>query len=117
MTTIGKISPLQKITANAKKLRRLHPRMTWQEAVKKAGAAYKRTTPKKAMPTSKKAATKKAAKKTTIKGVTSEARGLLLAKYGQLAQKKLVSTTKRDKTALQKEMTGLSRQIKKLQKF
>ena len=112
-----KTTPLQVITKNAKAIRKQHPRMTWLEAVKKAGANYKSKPTKKAMPVKKKTATKKSAKKTTIKGVTSEARGLLLAKYGQLAQKKLISTTKRDKTALQKEMTGLSRQIKKLQKF
>lgn len=40
------MTPLEKIQTNVKKIRRAHPKMTYQEALKKASAEYNRTKPK-----------------------------------------------------------------------
>ena len=114
---------LQKITARAKQIRKAHPKMTWAAAVKKSGAEYRAKKPA-AKKTVKRAAKKAAPKKrvsgtprATVKGATREAQQLLLNRYGLLAQKKLMETTKRGKAALQKEMTSTARQAKRLRSF
>lgn len=111
---------LTKITARAKQIRKAHPKMAWAAAVKKAGAEYRAKKPaakKTAKRVAKKATPKKrvsGSPKTTVKGATREAQQLLLNRYGMLAQKKLMETTKRGKAALQKEMSFTARQAKRL---
>lgn len=67
-----RLSPLAKITTEAKKLRKANPNMKWSDAVKKASSAYNNGKHKLAgiKKTVKKAAVKKiAVKKKTVKKV------------------------------------------------
>jgi hypothetical protein len=53
---MAKSNVLKKITDNAKRIRKLHPKMTWQEAIKKSSAQIKKDV--KAAPVKKVAAKK-----------------------------------------------------------
>lgn len=52
-----------------------------------------------------------------ISGIKSAAKKLLLDKYGNLAAKKIVEKTKRGKKNIQKEMSVISSQLRKIEKF
>ena len=112
---------LQKITARAKQIRKASPKMKWTAAVKKAGAEYRsKGKPGKVVKTVKKTARKKVAavpvKKMggkTIAGLKAETKKMLLSKYGLLSAAKVVANTKREKTAIQKEINKIRADIRR----
>lgn len=123
----------KKVVAEAKKLRKKNPKLTQAQAVKQAWAIMYTKKRAKVGATKNKAIKKKAAPKKSssyhkdtkshnvnirvmsgIGSVKSYASNVLKTKYGQLAAKKLTETTKRGKAKIQKEMSLVAKQIKKI---
>lgn len=124
-------SVLKKITAEAKRIRKANPRVTWKGAIKQAGAKYRATAKKKA---SRPVAKKAAKKKTTVRRVSgfnsafggamvagiseSSALSILKRKYldgiGVLESRKYAAKTKVEKRSLQKKITELKAKYRKL---
>lgn len=125
---------LKKITTTAKQLRKKHPGMSWQGAIKKAGAMYrgtaKKTVKKKAV---KKTVAKKAHVKThkkhasvktgkigigvgscTVSGLMAQGKKMLITDIGKLEAQKFAAKLKRDKNKIAKKIAEKKRAFRKL---
>lgn len=123
---------LKKITTTAKQLRKKSPGMSWQSAIKKAGAMYrgtvKKTVKKK---TVKKVIAKKAhkpAKKHIVKtgkigtgvghcsvsGLMAQGKKILISDIGKLEAQKFAAKLKRDKNKISKKIAEKKRAFRKL---
>lgn len=128
-------SVLKKITAEAKRIRKKNPRISWKSAVKQAGAKYRGTVKKKTVrkkSVAKKAAPKKkAATRRKVSGYTSAFGGAMVAgikestalsmlkrKYlsdiGVLESRKYAEKTKMGKKRIQKKISELKSKYRKL---
>ena len=131
---------LKKITAEAKRIRKKNPRLSWKSAVKQAGAKYRGAAKKKTAtrkPTVKKkaakksAATKRATTRRKVSGYTSAFGGAMVAginessalamlkkKYlhdiGNLESRKYVAKTKTEKRKIQKKISEIKAKFRKI---
>ncbi len=116
----------------AKSIRKKHPRMDWQECVRKAGIearkknkpAKKRAIAKK-KPAKKRAPTKRAAtrvvkakaKMKSLASIKSESLTGLYDKYGTLMQRHLKAKKVSDRKKIMKEVVAVRRSIAKISKL
>jgi len=126
---------LKKITAEAKRIRKASPRMTWQAAIKKAGAKYRasaKKSPAKKAAGKRKVATKKTAtRKRKVAGYDSafapnqmiagvkkvsiaQMKTSVLTEIGKLEARKFAAKLKRDKTAIAKKIAEKKSLYRKL---
>lgn len=126
---------LQKMTTRAKRLRKEHPRLSWQDALKRAAKDLKKTSrvgaykviergePKAARPSATyqvdrtKAGTFRGMKKVgsvTIEGVLKETKKAVLEKIGILEANKFSARLKSDRAKISKEIAHLKSLYRKM---
>jgi len=132
------MTALQKIIAEAKKIRKKYPKKEWKDCVAQASAIYAKKHKGKS-PVGKKskkvgAVKKKAAKKRAVSeyhkdtashnvrinvlsGIKSEGMKLFKDKYGKLSTQKMLEKTKRGKAKIAKQMREVAAKIRKIQKL
>ena len=115
----------KKVVAEAKKLRKKNPKLSQAQAVKQAWAiSYSKKRAGKKVSGAKKETTHKDTKSHNVNiRVVSGIGAISLFvkeqenKYGKLAAKKLTAKTKKEKTALSKQMREIAAKIRKAEKI
>jgi hypothetical protein len=125
------MATLKQGITRAKQLQKKHPRMKWTDCVKLAHKQLGKSKPAKKAKPAKKRAAKKVSGVTrsvgkirhtktvsgsgqTLSGVRSTGMALLKTKYGNLATKKAMARTKTAKKKLQKQMSAILSNLRKL---
>lgn len=110
------------IFKEAKKLQRKHPRLEWQEAIKKASKARKQKPVRKSASKSVRKTTRRpaarpvaivvATDKMTVAQLKSRIRQRLIDRENSLVLKKYRATTKRDRNKYQKEISSVRKELR-----
>lgn len=130
------MTALQKIIAEAKKIRKKYPKKEWKDCVAQASAIYakkhKGKSPvgkkhKKVGAVKKKATKKKSAVESyhkdtashnvrinVLSGIKSEGMKFYKDKYGKLSTQKMLEKTKRGKAKISKQMREVAAKIRKI---